>query len=127
MKRAVLIGLIAAPLLAGCGHWPWGRSGQVHVATAAMPGQLEPLHAAAFSKDMAVFWVTSNGCTSKDSLKPIVSRQGGEAVITLRRLAEDRCDRPLADGLEVKWSFEELGLNPGDRVSVNNPLQLPQT
>lgn len=126
MKRALLIGLIAAPLLAGCGHWPWARSEQDQVA-AVMPGQLEPLHAAAFGKDMAVFWVTSNGCTSKDSLKPIVSRQGGEAVITLRRLAEDRCDRPLADGLEVKWSFEELGLNPGERISVNNPLQLPQT
>lgn len=124
MKRAVLIGLIAAPLLAGCGHWPWARQ---ETALAPMPGQLEPLHAAAFGKDMAVFWVTSNGCTDKSSLKPIVSRQGGEAVITLRRLSEDRCDRPLADGVEVKWSFEELGLNPGDRVSVNNPLQLPQT
>ena len=114
------------PLLGACAHWPWEGAQTVETAS-AMPGQLEPLHAAAFGKDMAVFWVTSNGCTSKDSLKPIVSRQGGEAVITLRRLAEDRCDRPLADGLEVKWSFEELGLNPGDRVSVNNPLQLPQT
>ena len=71
--------------------------------------------------------MTSNGCTDKTSLKPIVSRQGGEAVITLRRLFEDRCDHPSADGVEVTWSFEELGLNPGDRVSVNNPLQLPQT
>ena len=124
MKRAVVIGLIAAPLLAGCGHWPGNRSEAVR---APMPGQLEPLHAAAFGKDVAVFWVTSNGCTDKSSLKPIVSRQGGDAVITLRRLSEDRCDRPLADGVEVKWSFEELGLTPGDRVSVNNPLQLPQT
>ena len=125
MKRIVVVGLALAPLLAGCSHWPWGAREATDFA--AMPGQLEPLHAAAFSKDTAVFWVTSNGCTSKDSLRPIVSRQGGEAVITLRRMAEDRCDRPVADGLEVKWSFEELGLNPGDRVSVNNPLQLPQT
>lgn len=124
MKRIVVIGLAVAPLLGACTHWPWERAETVRTA---MPGQLEPLHAAAFSKDTAVFWVTSNGCTSKDSLRPIVSRQDGEAVITLRRLSEDRCDRPLADGVEVKWSFEELGLNPGDRVSVNNPLQLPQT
>lgn len=124
MKRAVLVGLIAAPLMASCAHWPWDRGEAVQTP---MPGQLEPLHAAAFGKDMAVFWVTSNGCTDKTSLKPIVSRQGGEAVITLRRLSEDLCDRPLADGVEVKWSFEELGLTPGDRISVNNPLQLPQT
>lgn len=124
MKRIVVIGLAVAPLLGACTHWPWERAETVRTV---MPGQLEPLHAAAFSKDTAVFWVTSNGCTSKDSLRPIVSRQDGEAVITLRRLSEDRCDRPLADGVEVKWSFEELGLNPGDRVSVNNPLQLPQT
>lgn len=126
MKAALLV-LSMAPALAACGHWPWPRAQEAQVADAAMPGQLEPLHAAAFGKDVAVFWVTSNGCTTKDSLRPIVSRQGGEAVITLRRLSEDRCDRPLADGVEVKWSFEELGLNPGDRVSVNNPLQLPQT
>lgn len=124
MKRIVVIGLAVAPLLGACAHWPWDRAETVRTV---MPGQLEPLHAAAFSKDTAVFWVTSNGCTSKNSLQPIVSRQDGEAVITLRRLSEDRCDRPLADGVEVKWSFEELGLNPGDRVSVNNPLQLPQT
>lgn len=126
MKKMVVIGLAVAPLLAGCGHWPWSRAETVQTAS-AMPGQLEPLHAAAFGKDVAVFWVTSNGCTDKSSLKPIVSRQGGDAVITLRRLSEDRCDRPLADGVEVKWSFEELGLTPGDRVSVNNPLQLPQS
>ena len=125
MKPAVLA-LMMTPLLGACAHLPWERVETVETVS-AMPGQLEPLHAAAFGKDTAVFWVTSNGCTSKDSLRPIVSRQGGEAVITLRRLAEDRCDRPLADGLEVKWSFEELGLNPGDRVSVNTPLQLPQT
>ena len=119
--------LTAGVALSGCAHWPWQGRDTTQLADGAMPGQLEPLHAAAFGKDMAVFWVTSNGCTDRDSLKPIVSRQGGEAVITLRRLAEDRCDRPMADGLEVKWSFEELGLNPGDRVSVNNPLQLPQT
>lgn len=124
MKRIVVIGLAVAPLLGACAHWPWDGAETVQ---AAMPGQLEPLHAAAFGNDRAVFWVTSNGCTDKTSLKPIVSRQGGEAVITLRRLFEDRCDHPSADGVEVTWSFEELGLNPGDRVSVNNPLQLPQT
>jgi len=27
----------------------------------------------------------------------------------------------------VRWSFEELGLPPGSRLSVENPYQLPPT
>lgn len=94
---------------------------------AAMPGALEPIHAAAFANDVAVFWVSSNGCTTKDDLWPVVSQQRGDAIITLRRLDEDRCDAPSADGVELRWSFEELGLTPGVAVSVNNPYLLPQS
>jgi hypothetical protein len=97
------------------------------VSTAGMPGALEPVHAAAFTRDEAVFWVSSNGCTRKEDLIPIVTIQGGDAIITLRRLDEDTCRDPEIEGVEVKWSFEELGLAPGQAVSVNNPYQLPQT
>lgn len=97
------------------------------VSTAGMPGALEPIHAAAFTKDAAVFWVSSNGCTHKEDLIPIVSIKGADAVITLRRIDEDTCKEPLVHGVELKWSFEELGLAPGSPVSVNNPYQLPQT
>jgi hypothetical protein len=31
----------------------------------------------------------------------------------------------MAEGVEIIWSFEELGLAPGERVRVNNPYQLP--
>ena len=94
---------------------------------AALPGQVEPVHAAAVAGDLAVFWVSSNGCTRKEDLIPIVSLQGGNAVITLRRIDEDKCRDSRAEGVELKWSFEELGLKPGSPVSVNNPYQLPQT
>ena len=97
------------------------------VQTVAMPGQLEPIHAAAITNDLAVFWVSSNGCTDKDDLRPVVDRLRDQSIITLRRIDEDRCDRPLADGVELQWSFEELGLAPGTRVSINNPYQLPPT
>ena len=93
----------------------------------AMPGHLEPIHAASITNDLAVFWVSSNGCTDKDDLTPVVDHAGHNSVITLRRIDEDRCDRPMADGVELQWSFEELGLTPGSRVSVNNPYQLPPT
>ncbi len=90
-----------------------------------MPGQLEPIHAAAITRDLAVFWVSSNGCTDRDDLFPLVNQSGGDTTITLRRIDQDDCDMPVNDGVEVMWSFEELGLTPGSRVSVNNPYQLP--
>jgi len=92
-----------------------------------MPGVLEPIHAAALLNNTAVFWVSSNGCTKKDDLQPFVSFHGDASVITLRRISEDRCTTPEDEGVEIKWSFEELGLKPGAKVSVNNPYQLPQT
>ena len=110
-------------VLSGCGL----MAGQQPVSTAGMPGQIEPIHAAAVTNDLAVFWVSSNGCTAKDDLRPIVSGQGDASVITLRRIAEDRCETPLGEGVEIMWSFEELGIKHGADVSINNPYLLPAT
>jgi hypothetical protein len=93
----------------------------------ALPGHVEPVHAAVIAHNQAAFWVSSNGCTAKEDLIPIVSLQGGSAVITLRRIDEDKCKQDLVQGVELKWSFEELGLTPGSPVSVNNPYQMPRS
>ena len=126
VRRAVIgrtgLMLAAAASLAAC-----AGGAPPTVSTAGMPGALEPVHAAAFTRTEAIFWVSSNGCTRKEDLIPIVTIQGGDAVITLRRLDEDTCRDPEVDGVELKWSFEELGLAPGQAVSVNNPYQLPST
>lgn len=90
----------------------------------ALPGQVEPVHAAVIARDQAIFWVTSNGCTAKGDLTPVVAPKDGGSVITVRRLKEDRCQRPQPDGVEVRWTFEELGLAPGARLSVENPAQV---
>lgn len=94
------------------------------VSTAGMPGQLEPIHAAAFTRDTAVFWVSSNGCTGKEDVKPFITRLRDSAVITLRRLDEDRCSDVKSEGVQLQWSFEELGLKPGSEVTVNNPYMM---
>ena len=119
------LGLVAAAALTASGCAVLQRDHSTVVA--AMPGQLEPIHAAAITQDLAVFWVSSNGCTQKDDLRPVVDHAGDDSIITLRRIDEDHCESPVADGVEVIWSFEELGLRPGSRVSVNNPYQLPST
>ena len=92
-----------------------------------LPGLVEPVHAAAIARNEAVFWVTSNGCTAKEDITPVVRDTGDGPIITLRRIKEDRCREVLPEGAEVRWSFEELGLAPGTRLSVENPYQLPPT
>jgi hypothetical protein len=121
--RIFVLTATAALLMSGCALAPRPAP----VQTAAMPGQLEPLHAAAITRDLAVFWVSSNGCTDKDDLSAFVDRHGDASTITVRRIDQDLCDTPVAEGVEVIWSFEELGLPPGSRVSINNPYQLPPT
>ncbi len=124
MKRwAVLFGVsAAASLAAACAWLPAARD---PVETASLPGSVEPIHSAAIAQDQAVFWVSSNGCTAKADLTPVVRRASEGSTITLRRIKEDRCDRPVAEGVEVRWTFEEMGLQPGARVSVENPYQMP--
>ena len=118
--------LIAAMAASGCAlidRWT-GREPATTVAEG--PGQIEAVHAAAIVQDQAVFWVSSNGCTEKSDLLPVIRREGGASVITLRRVKEDRCLQPLEQGVEMRWSFQEMGLAPGSRVSVENPYQLPR-
>ncbi|MGO4409682.1 MULTISPECIES: hypothetical protein [unclassified Brevundimonas] len=123
MRRTIALCAVAAlaVLASGC-----ATSGEPVVRTAGMPGQLEPIHAAAFTRDLAVFWVSSNGCTSKADVKPFITRLRDSAVITLRRVDEDRCTDPKAEGVQLQWTFEELGLPPGAEVSVNNPYMMRQ-
>ena len=125
MASTRTLALIAVAALATSGCALLQRDAPLR--TSAMPGQIEPIHAAAITRDLAVFWVSSNGCTDKSDLRPIVDHVGADSTITLRRIEQDECETPIADGVEVIWSFEELGLTPGSRVSVNNPYQLPST
>ena len=122
----IIAALCLTAAVSGCSTTGLNRSARV-VAPVDMPGQIEPIHAAAVTNDLAVFWVSSNGCTAKDDLKPIVSGSAHASIITLRRIAEDRCDTPQDDGFEVIWSFEELGLEPGADVTIDNPYLMPHS
>ena len=129
MTRVFAAAIALTVLLGGCTTLPLVKDlpfvQQADALPQPMPGELEPIHAAALVNNVAVFWVSSNGCTSKTDLQPVVSTHGDASVITLRRISEDRCKTPLNDGFEVMWSYQELGLKPGATVSVNNPYQLP--
>lgn len=123
MRRiAALFGVALLAMVAGCATQD--RMALAPEQIVALPGQVEPVHAAVIARDQAIFWVTSNGCTAKADLQPVVAPSEGGSVITLRRVKEDRCERPQPEGMEVRWSFEELGLRPGARLSVENPAQI---
>jgi len=93
--------------------------------TASLPGHVEPVHAAVIAQNQAAFWVSSNGCTAKADIQPVVRQSSDGPIITLRRIKEDRCREVRPEGVEMRWSFEELGLAEGSRLSVENPYQLP--
>ena len=128
MKRTVTLAGVAIAVVAasGCALVERWTGREPATAVAEEPGQIEAVHAAAIVQDQAVFWVSSNGCTQKSDLLPVVRREGDASVITLRRLKEDRCLEPRDAGVEMRWSFQEMGLAPGARVSVENPYQLPR-
>lgn len=100
-------------------------AGRFQTPPTDLPGQIEPVHAAAIARNEAVFWVTSNGCTAKEDITPVVRDTSDGPIISLRRIKEDRCRETLPEGAEIRWSFEELGLAPGTRLSVENPYQMP--
>ena len=118
---AVLVAVLSLP---GCSAVQQ-MAGRFRAPQPDLPGQIEPVHAAAIARDEAVFWVTSNGCTAKEDITPVVRSSNDGPIITLRRIKEDRCRESRPEGTEVRWSFEELGLAPGSRLSVENPYQLP--
>lgn len=123
---ALAAAIVLTASLAGCSV-AQRLAGQLGEPPAELPGQIEPVHAAAIARDEAVFWVTSNGCTAKEDITPVVRASNDGPIITLRRIKEDRCRETLPEGAELRWSFEELGLAPGSRPSVENPYQLPPT
>ena len=95
---------------------------ELPLAHNAATGHVEPLYAAAVAGDVAVVRVNTNGCTSKGDFYPQLTRGVGQAVLTIRRTQQDVCADTDTNGLELQWTFEELGLPTGTLVVVNNPL-----
>ncbi|HZV85010.1 MAG TPA: hypothetical protein VFF48_08500 [Brevundimonas sp.] len=123
MRRiATAAAVLALSPLAACALGQDGRAGTR--SAEALPGRIEPVHAAVIAQNQAAFWVSSNGCTEKADIQPVVRQSSDGPIITLRRIKEDRCREVRPDGVEMRWSFEELGLSADARPSVENPYQI---
>jgi len=115
---------LGALAVSGCAILPDWLSGRPPVEDG--PGVVEPIRAAAVGQDTVLFWISSNGCTEKSDLVPVVRETYDGARVTLRRVRDDRCTNPEKDGVELRWSFEEMGLAPGTRLQVANPYRPAQ-
>lgn len=122
MKRTALLPVIAAlPLLAGCviidanesdgleSDFAHSDAGRVYGAS------VHPAH--------VVFQVTSNGCTDRSYFEVDVDHHGSNRYsLELDRIRPDRCRALVPEGVEVSWSFDELGLPRGAAVEIENPV-----
>lgn len=82
--------------------------------------ELEPLLAARVGADGLTIRVASGGCTARDGFSFYVERRAGTAAVAFARKQVDVCRTPGAAEMVFTWS--DLGLPPGTRVSFLNPI-----
>lgn len=130
MRGSALLALAAAmPLLGACVIYDGTEGRDVSVTigdrtTTASADPLETLRAVRYEPGALIVRVDSGGCTTKDDFEVGVS-DGSPVDVTLTRKSPDLCKAFLADGVELSWTYADLGLEPGEGVTVRNPVRLP--
>ena len=127
LARGLLLTAMVAPALTACVIYD-GTSGknvvvQVGSKTGADAPALESLSAARFENGSLVVRVGSNGCTSVSDFA--VSVTGGDPTeISIKREKPDLCRAIVAEGVELRWTYAELGLTAGVAARIINPVVL---
>ncbi|MEH6663868.1 MAG: hypothetical protein V7678_03375 [Brevundimonas sp.] len=125
--------ILAAPLmLGGCVIYASdsGETTTVRTGPASSvelePRALESVHGVRFERDQAVVRVTSNGCTEKSDFRVEIVDGGDMAgEMALVREEPDPCRALTAEGVELSWTYAELGLERGAALVLANPLVVP--
>ena len=92
--------------------------------TTAQAAPLESLRAIRFEAGAVVVRVDSYGCTQA-SVFAVEVVYDQTAELTFTRESPDLCKALIPDGVELRWTYEELGLASGKAALVRNPLRLP--
>tara|TARA_R110000782_G_scaffold121569_1_gene212626 strand:- start:283 stop:669 length:387 start_codon:yes stop_codon:yes gene_type:complete len=128
MSRLLVAAAACLPLLGGCVIYADDAGETVMVrmesGTEITTGATaETLRGVRFADGALVARVDSNGCTSAADFA--VSVAGGAPVdITLTRTRPDLCKAIVADGVELRWTYRDLGLTSGQAAHIVNPLRL---
>lgn len=84
---------------------------------------LEDLMGAEIIHNTVKIRVKSNGGTSKDSFAPHVMHDWlGNQILEFYRKVEDKQEYPKHGGIELTYSFEELGLSHDKTVTLRNSI-----
>lgn len=106
----------AALALSGCATT---RSRLLSAGPGETQPELEPLAVVDAAGALAIR-VRSKGCTAKADFVFRVDRKAGHAVVAFARRRVETCKGPM--GLaDLRFSYEELGLKPGEPVVLANP------
>lgn len=88
--------------------------------SASAAGILEPLMGHFSTKGALNIQVRSGGCTWKKQFQVEKSRMADYTVVRFIRTREDVCRAYLPYGEIITFSFEELGLIPGEKFKIAN-------
>ncbi len=74
--------------------------------------------------NVVTFRVTSNGCTDETYFDIDVDRRSNDKYsVGIMRAKPDRCRALVSDGVEVSWSYDDLGIPAGADVRIENQVR----
>ena len=125
--RAVVKGLavavLAAPLLSACVIYDSDAGEKVAVNLGRNDAPVgEAIRQARFVDGALVARVDSNGCTQASDFEVAVA-DNNPVEITLRRTKQDLCRALVPNGVELRWTYADLGLDAGTPARILNPLK----
>lgn len=104
----------AALALAGCATTPVLRSGET------LP-ELEPLLSVTMDSQGLTITVASRGCTRREDFVFRGERRGRDLALAFARRRLDVCRASDTAPVAVRFTYDELGLEPGRGLIILNP------
>lgn len=126
--KALLLAALSTPLLSGCVVYANDGGEDVTVrmgseTTTVETVEAETLRSARFENGALVVRVDSNGCTDASDFA-VALAEGDATDVTLTRQTPDLCKALVPEGVELRWTYEDLGLEAGGAARVTNPIRL---
>ena len=128
--RFLVVAALVAPLLSGCVIYANEGGDKDVVVRAAHSGDLvrpplEAVRIARIQDGRLIVRADSNGCTDvSDFSVELTAAADGWTEAAVIRTDPDLCKALVPDGVEVSWSFSELGVEPGTPLRLLNPTRL---
>lgn len=121
--KGLAAAVLAAPLLSACVIYDSsaGENVSVNVSRNDAP-PAEAIREARFADGALVVRVDSNGCTQASDFEMAVA-DNNPVEITLRRTKQDLCKALVPNGVELRWTYADLGLDAGTPARILNPLK----